>query len=200
MKAIDGTLAVLVVCEANICRSPAAAFALSERLPDALVASAGWSARSGSPLCDRVAAALHARGDRRSEIDDFRSRAVQALDLEEFDLVLTATRAIRGGLARTQPWVRDRLFTLVEATTLFAAEGDGAPPWTRATGIAEYLNLRRGMVVSSRPRFRGRSRQDREFDIIDGHGSRTRPHQSAISESLERGDQIGRALAWGRQP
>ena len=78
---------VLVVCAANICRSPAAASLLDERLRDrgvdVTVTSAGVTALGDKPACD-LALSLVGRGDSAGH----RSRRLHPEQLEAADLVV----------------------------------------------------------------------------------------------------------------
>ena len=53
---------LLVVCHANLCRSPMAAALLAQRMPEWQVLSAGIAARDGAPADPRACAALRAHG------------------------------------------------------------------------------------------------------------------------------------------
>ena len=80
---------ILVVCTANICRSPMAEVLLRhaahQRGIDATVASAGVRARGGLCASEGSAAAMSALGHR---LDDHRSRAVDDAIVDAADLVV----------------------------------------------------------------------------------------------------------------
>ena len=84
-------LSVLMVCTANICRSPLAEAALRRRLQDAglaqrvRVASAGTYAEQGQAADPRAIAAAKRRG---CDLTGFRSRRIDEADFESFDWLL----------------------------------------------------------------------------------------------------------------
>ncbi len=82
------TFSILMVCTANICRSPAAQALLSERVTgsNVRVESAGTLALDGNPADAIVVQLLQARGI--DSITRHRSRPVMPTMLGRFDLVL----------------------------------------------------------------------------------------------------------------
>lgn len=111
-------LNVLIVCTANICRSPFGELRLrtiwdeSGLAPASLVtASAGVKAVHGLPQCQ--ISMNHADCAVRHT-----SREVQNLDLSDYDLIITMERIQRGLVAASSHAVRPRLFTLREAAQL----------------------------------------------------------------------------------
>lgn len=135
---------ILVVCTANICRSPAAAALLSRELADRPVAvhSAGVAAQAGQPACDLSSAlvgefvAREYGGTTDSELSvvesstdgpadrgvtplgRHRSRLVDAEMLSDAGLILALDRSHRAELARVDPASRARTFTLRQAAGL----------------------------------------------------------------------------------
>ena len=121
---------VLVVCEGNLCRSPLAERLLAARLVESevRVTSAGVHAVVGAPMDALAAAELSRLGGDPSE---FEARQLTARMATEADLVLTATRAIRGQVVATAPSALKRTFTLLELAALVEA-----PPWGGPDGDA----------------------------------------------------------------
>lgn len=123
---------VLVVCTANICRSPASATLLRREfaaagLSDVVeVESAGVSAVEGAPACDLSSALVgefvsrHYAGQEPIEpdVDAHRSRLVTTAMTQEADLILALDRSHRAALARIDPAARARTFTLRQAAGL----------------------------------------------------------------------------------
>ena len=115
---------VLVVCRANVCRSPTAAILLRRfvragsmsNLVD--VTSAGVSVVAGLPWCRVAAAQVSAGPDRAALLGAHRATAVTVDQVERADLVLTAAREQRAAIARLVPTARVRAFTLQEAAVL----------------------------------------------------------------------------------
>lgn len=121
------TARVLVVCTANICRSPAAEGVLSAGLHGTgiEVSSAGLTAWSGRPADERTAVLVPELAP------GFRARQLAPSVLAGVDLVLTMTRAQRGSVVGRAPALVRRTFTLVEFSELadlVVAQGAPLPP------------------------------------------------------------------------
>lgn len=109
---------MLVVCTANLCRSPVAEALLARRLADVvdmdgrrwMVSSAGTDRHLGPVEPDTVAAAAALGLD----ITTHASRQVRQGDLDDADLVLTMTRSHLRSIAATDQSVWPRTFTLKE--------------------------------------------------------------------------------------
>lgn len=117
-----GVVNVLVVCTANICRSPTAARGLRVGLAEAGLApesveveSAGVAAADDLPMCE-VADTLSAA--RLGSGGSHRSRPVTAEIAESADLILAADRGHRTAVGRLAPSTRARVFTLRQAARL----------------------------------------------------------------------------------
>ncbi|MGJ9411577.1 hypothetical protein ACHAAC_02610 [Aeromicrobium sp. CF4.19] len=109
--------AVLVVCTANICRSPLAELLLTARLDRRRfeVASAGVRGWEDHPIDESVQQqALRLGVDGSS----FRSRPLLSVHVANADLILTATREHRGGVLELDPTALRRTFTLREFAAL----------------------------------------------------------------------------------
>lgn len=114
---------MLVVCSANVCRSPSAAAVLRHRLtgPDFRelhITDAGVRTSSGQSWCREAVAYLRQQRILTGDLPDHPARQVDAADLSESGLVLAADRAVLGTLIRMDPTVRDRLFTITEVAAL----------------------------------------------------------------------------------
>ncbi len=113
------TPSVLVVCTANVCRSPLAARLLGAAL-EVPVTSAGSRARPGLPACPASSPRV-AHSSVRLEADQVRSAA----------LVLCAAREHRAAAVALVPSAQTRSFTLLQAARLarwLTAQGVTAPP------------------------------------------------------------------------
>ena len=110
--------AILVVCTANICRSPLAELLLTDRLDQRRfeVASAGVRGWRDHAMDEDVQ-----HEARRLGLDpgQFRSRPLLAEHITSADLVLTATKEHRAGVLELVPTALRRTYTLRE----FAAVG-----------------------------------------------------------------------------
>ena len=103
---------ILVLCTANVCRSPMAAALLARRLGalDVPVSSAGML-DGGRPALPEVMSEMGARG---LDVSGHRSRAVQAADLAEAGLVLGMARENLRHAVVIAPEAWPRAFTLKE--------------------------------------------------------------------------------------
>ena len=113
-----GTFVILVVCTANICRSPLAEHVLRDALataqtgqPDFAVSSAGVLGWVDSPMEPHAAAELRRLG---GDPGEFRSHSFQGAEALEADLVLTATLDHRAAVLLEAPEALRRTFTLLE--------------------------------------------------------------------------------------
>lgn len=112
---------ILLVCAANICRSPAAEVLMSAAWTASMAResiglefdSAGAVAMPGMLRCP-VSAELVGREFAGN------SRDIPVDILEEYGLILTMERVHRGPIVSANPGIRSRVFTLVEAAQLAA--------------------------------------------------------------------------------
>lgn len=192
---------ILVVCMANVCRSPLAELVLRDRFarsPELQVASAGIDA-TGAHIC----AAGHSRRQGAvwvAAAEAHRSQTVSIDALLGADLVLTSCRTSRGALARLAPASRHRTFTLREAAWLGRNyQPEAASIVTAVQEYAEFLDARRaidGLPPERVSRWaRSRSRGD-ALTIPDGHNLGSRAHKQTLdcveSLALEVAAQIAR--------
>ena len=156
---------VLVVCSANVCRSPLAARLLSASL-EVPVLSAGSRARAGMPPCPVSNPSVgHA------------SVRLEAAHVRSASLVLGAAREHRSAAVALVPSAQTRSFTLLQAARLaswVSARGVTAPPALsaseRLTWWVEELDAARGDAP------RGEASDD---DLPDPHESSAR-HDAVI--------------------
>ena len=133
-------MSVLVVCTANVCRSPLAARLLSASLgPSIPVFSAGARATPGLPACP---AATHFVGDHaggplptfvgdHAIQSDHGSVVLEAGHVRSASLVLGAAREHRSAAIALVPNAQRKAFTLLQAARLaawLADQGVKAPP------------------------------------------------------------------------
>ena len=133
------TARILVVCTANICRSPLAERLLAEyfrrRAPelDVEVSSAGTRARPGDPAADGMLRIADKWG---LDLSRHRSRRVDAELVREQALVLTMEDEHRSVVSRLTRGVGQRTFTITELAELIAATTEG-PAGTGGDAVAE---------------------------------------------------------------
>ncbi len=190
---------ILLVCAANVCRSPMAELTLRRalsRLPafeGLSIASAGVSLAGELGVCPLVGG-FHDDDPWQQLAAAHRSRALVREDVRAASLVLTASRGIRSSVVAAAPEARRKVFTMREAVWL----GDGASPSGLAGEAAvaafqEQIDARRGLrQLPAASRGWLRARRDRDpLDIRDGHHLRASAHRGTIREV----DSTVRALA-----
>lgn len=149
-----GRFDVLIVCTANLCRSPMAERLLRRRVTDLLgdaarvsVTSAGVRAAPDRPMHPYAATALRERG---ADPDGFRSAPVTAAGLAGADLVLTATREHRARCVELYPAGIRTAYTIRQFARLVAAVPAGTlpadGPVSRARALLAALPAARGWV------------------------------------------------------
>ncbi|MFK3979475.1 low molecular weight phosphatase family protein [Micromonospora sp. NPDC050397] len=156
---------VLIVCHANLCRSPMAEYLARELLVQHLrdeasgvpVSSAGTHAVPGYPMHPHAARLTAERG---TDPDPFRSRPLHADQLRTAGLVLTATRAQRTTCVALAPAALRRTFTLRQFARLASAAidqgwstpaGQHDPAWRLAQAVAAASRARAGLQPPARP-------------------------------------------------
>lgn len=182
---------ILVVCTANVCRSPLAQFVLQDALRavpgfgTVRVTSGGVQAAEGAEICGLVRESQSGQPWTQFS-DEHRARPVTKDELGRSRLILTASREMRGVLAVMDPTARTRTFTLREAELLGVGfdRGDRAGA-SAVSAFATYVNSRRGSVTPMPPRRSVLSWMRRESDpltIDDGHNGSAREHRATLEE------------------
>lgn len=158
---------LLVVCTANLCRSPMAEFLLRAQLNAAgeagvSVSSAGTRAQTGTPMQSSSQKVLERRGI--PVMDSWRTRRLSTAMISQADLVLTAASAHRDAVVSLEPAAARRTFLILE----LAALAERAGPIDPATGIAGVLQS------ASRARSHLVGGPPAEFDLPDPYGRSVR--------------------------
>lgn len=193
---------VLVICRANVCRSPLAAELLRrEPVVSALgVTSAGSHAAGGQPRCElsaRIGAA--SRDGSTAEPADVASRRLDRGMLADAELVVTAEESQRSAAARLLPAARSRMFTLREALALGEVLLERDQRFDDLPSLVQALDAARGIgaVAAVRPRLLGKPVPPN--DLPDGHGLRPARHRRALEDvavvASGLGDVLRRLLA-----
>ncbi len=182
---------VLLVCTANVSRSPMAVALLRHHLTDRFgeqsvtirVASAGTTALVGAPADPDVARVLTAL--RRPVVPTEPARQLDAELVGGADLVLTMTRQQRAVVITTVPPAQRRVFTVLELARIarrLAGERRLPPSATLAHGLRA--------LVTAAPAWRGPTApQDPAADDVgDVHGQK-------LEEQLKAGRRLDEALA-----
>jgi protein-tyrosine phosphatase len=180
---------VLVVCHANMCRSPLAQLRLGEQLRFLgwRVVSRGTHARTGSGLCRSVAESITADAGGREFAPAFRAQRLAPADLDAA-LILTASSEEKSAVARLRPSCRDRSFTLPEAAALADVVGSRSLAGLDPASTALCLNGARREARLPEPRDRSL------WDIPDAHLSGVDKHAATLAAVATCVDRIVRAL------
>lgn len=186
---VNGVL--LVVCAANVCRSPYAAFLLARSLPDVEVHSAGVTARAGDPLCRFTQERIDALPGGAEFAAAHVATRLNVKRLSKADLILTASESERSAVAVLDPGARPRTFTLVEAAYSAAALGSDA----QGLGLRELAGLmhaQRGMITlpeARRARRLSLRRPSYGIAIPDAHIGDARRHDEVyrtVTDAVEK--------------
>jgi protein-tyrosine phosphatase len=147
-----GEFRIVIVCTANICRSPMAEAMIRRALREygheaasIVVESAGVYGHEGSPIAPGSAAALDALG---IEDDGHRGRLLTPAIVAGADLVLTMEGRHRDAILAGSPEARDRTFTLREFARLVGGETPpaGAGIVARARALVAAAGRRRSVL------------------------------------------------------
>jgi len=169
---------ILFVCVGNVCRSPLGERLLASMLPvgDFEVSSAGVGALAGAAMDVDAAVHLEAYG---ASADGFVARQLTPAMVEDSDLVLTATKAIRSRVLEDSPAALRRTFTVLEfAALLDVVANDGDPARLVRTAADE------------------RSRATlQDYDIGDPFRRGSEAHAAAAGAMITAVERIAKALA-----
>lgn len=195
---------LLVVCTANVCRSPLAARTLEQALQGTRyaaveVSSAGVRALDGEPMCAISAEELET--DDRSFATAHRARQLTTELVQKAALVLTMEREQRSSAVRLAPSSQAKVFTLREAEGLLAVlvERGGRAPADLAA-LAGALHSVRGLapLLPAEPvkrRWWSRPIQPEDpMTIVDGHGRSPGEHTAAASTVRATADRVAASI------
>ena len=187
---------IVVVCAANVCRSPLAAVMLQHSLPSLRwrygfrVLDCGEHAVPGVPACPSMLRWAQRQHLPTDELARHRATPLDGALLDVADLVLTVDRHTRSAVHRAYPSAAERTYTLHEAAAL--AEG----AIDRSVGIDHFvqeLNATRGLLglpgsTTVRPAAMPWRRLElHEHDLPDAH------RQPGVTHALVR-RQLGRSV------
>ncbi|MEI6375034.1 MAG: hypothetical protein WCP26_14735 [Actinomycetes bacterium] len=188
MSGESAPFTVMVVCSANVCRSPVAAallqVALASQMASGLVAvtSGGVWANDGDAVCG-----LAVQQAGLSTLHHSAKRLTEA-DIASADLILTAEQLHRASVVEKDLSARKRTFTLREAAALSKWHAAGSPlpegldfppappppedPYARLLWWVSELNAGRGIASMG---------SGQEFDIADSHGEVRVDHAAVVA-------------------
>jgi protein-tyrosine phosphatase len=144
---IPSAFSILMVCTANQCRSPLAEFIFRSQC-EALelywkVESSGLRAHPGTPMHPHSMTIL---AQHALSVGEWSSTRTSAAQVDQADLILTATTAHRGAVVQLQPRALQRTFTLFQ----FARLAEGVTLNDLARGDSAALGAR--LVAAARAR------------------------------------------------
>lgn len=196
--------ALLIVCSANVCRSPLAEYTLWEafaRVPDfdsVDVASGGTNAMRGQRICDTIRRASEGADWARHNWSDFvdlhRAKRLTPAMVSQAKLILTAGVEHRSAVAKIDARARARTFTIKEALWLGEGFRSDASGTAVLDDFASYAHAERGVkgFPGTRRRLIGRNRGEVDpLSIADGHGERDRVHRATIGEVADLSGRLG---------
>ncbi|WP_091229841.1 hypothetical protein [Microbacterium sp. 3J1] len=199
-EGVQGSL--LVVCAANVCRSPFAAFLLGRELPDIEVSSVGVTARAGDPLCRFTEERIDALAGDADLAEAHVATRLDAESIDRADLILTASEAERSAVAMLAPEARPKTFTLVEAAYGARALSPLAAD-TTLRELAVQMHAQRGLVDLPEKRRRHRLspfRASYGIAIPDAHIGDTRKHDEVYRTVTDAVTMFAGAWDGARQP
>lgn len=197
---------IVVVCTANVCRSPLAAAILDAGLrssfPGTLtVLSAGTAVRDEHELCASTVRQLAVRRIPSYVAERSRAGQLDAGLVDTADLILTADTAQRAIVAQLSSAARSRTFTLREATYLLegaarlrASEPD---PLDFPASVERLNTLRATIVTPGSGRGRGfgdSGRHGHPLDIVDGHLKGPKSHADVLHAVSFAAEELSRLL------
>lgn len=186
---------VLVVCAANVCRSPLIANVLTTEAASfdvkLRVTSAGTDVNRASQMCSIGLELVSDDAEALRRASKHTAQQVTRGMVADHELILTAARLERSAIAKLDPAARARTFTVKEAVLL---GGASTTPTERAqmtaasasgrdvlSAYAELLNGRRGRVlIPEESRRLPWSHPENPLDVRDVHASRSRHHRSDL--------------------
>lgn len=189
MNHVSRRLRILVVCTANVCRSPLAQYTLKRSfsefppLVDTVVLSAGTAVREGSVICATSSAFIE---EDRDLAASQRAHQLTPELVIESDLILTMELEQRSIVTRLVPGSQMESFTLKEATHLaeLLLDDGAAASGLPLEALSSELHAKRGHAALSTPLHRRRrSLNGGDLTFEDGHELRARRHRQALRET-----------------
>jgi protein-tyrosine phosphatase len=195
---------VLIVCTANICRSPLAEYVIDDSFRNSpgfeavTVGSGGFHPIRNGHICPEVR--MTRSGDQWNEFtENHTSLRATAFKVSHARLILTASRSSRAAMAKIDPDSRSRTFTLREAAWL-GEDFVHDPALSGADVVSEYasyLNSQRGLKPRPIPKkraFRRATRADDMLSIVDGHNLDSLKHRRTIEQVEQVASEIARQI------
>lgn len=206
------TFTVLVVCSANVCRSPMTVAVLGQRFlgtalsEDVEIACSGEHAWTDLAACGEVAGNDVLMSSALGWLGRHEPTQLSQDAIRRADMILAADRAVRSSIVRLDPRAHDHTFTLREAAALAEHVVETKPipnhPTTKDSlrWLTGEMNDSRGLIaMPSTHRYR------RTFlpwpkiavhdqDVPDAHGDAPAPHRVVRELILDATDALTRAF------
>jgi len=180
-----GAMQILVVCTANICRSPAMERLLRDRLKStgivedvAVISSAGLHAHPDSHRCEESILLVDRLTD--SPADRSTANPLKLTGIVEADLILTAERAHRAAIVQAFPLARPYTFTLRQAAEIARGLTSGPLPTAVRLPAASEPAARLKWFIDELDAGRGPSMSVDTDDVPDPHQVRDDIHADSI--------------------
>ena len=206
------TFRILVVCTANVCRSPLVAALLAHELDPAgtgrpvTVASAGIDAVAGEPACPEMSQLAEAQWLPVSRIGEHGACPLTLEQVAVADLILTSDRRARSVILKLAPLAAPHTFTVREAAALAERVGGqvrGASTEDRLWSCVATMHAHRGLTELPRTRHllalpaTLRPLSVHDHDIPDAHQHDLAPHRLVYGIAVVGSRQLGTSLsAW----
>ena len=210
------TFRILVVCSANVCRSPLVAAQLAAQLDFTetgrmvSIESAGLDAVCGQLACAEMARLAEAHGLPTGPLREHRSRRLTLDQLTVADLIVTSDRRVRSAVLTMAPLgaplAAPHVFTVREAAALAERVG----PQVRGASVEECLwscvasmHASRGLTELPRTRHlvllpvAWRPLAVHDHDIPDAHQHDLAPHRIVDRIAVGATRQLSRGLSAG---
>jgi protein-tyrosine phosphatase len=163
---------ILVVCTANVCRSPTMAGLLALRLPGVVVQSRGLRAESGLLMCATSRKWLQSKGVTHA---NHASRGLTIADVRSSTLILTATRWHRAAVLEMWPAASVRTHTLAEAARVIGWRVGQGAYFPQRSDVGERVLWLAEELYDSRDRAPRPSLVDSD-DLPDPHNGARHPN------------------------
>ena len=197
---------LLVVCTANVCRSPlamrrfATAFAGSEHLGGVTVSSAGTRTDEGWTMCTVSAGQLSEDPEDQAFAAAHRSRPLTRKAVTEAALVIAMEREQRSAIAQLAPGSQAKVYTLREVDGLLSVLRErGVETPVDLAGLARALHSVRGFAPlppepPKRRWFQRTAEPEDPLTILDGHGLDDERHEAAVTTVRATADRVAAAI------
>ncbi|HEY0950172.1 hypothetical protein [Nocardioides sp.] len=204
------TFRILVVCTANLCRSPLVAALLAHDLDPTgggrpvAVSSAGINALSGERACPEMAQLVAAHWLPVARLAEHRAVQLTLEQVAVADLILTADRRARSEVLKMAPLAAPHTFTVREAAALVTRTDPrtcGASTEDRLWSCVATMHAHRGLTDLPRTRHvlalptALRPLSIHDHDLPDAHQRDLAPHRVVLRLATSAAGRLGASLS-----